>query len=256
MGLDKKEIDKIMLGWVVWNLNQDTNKIVESDLYKSFRYELSSKICNFLSSKQFRNIAYEFAQHVLDENEKSGKTLKQVLPNGFENSLKVLIYNKSPEITAAIRDYINSTKFETTVKKEISKFLSGVNPIVGKFVNGDSVQAKIMSSLNSYFDNTDNIMNIVKIVNDKVDQANNKPIREITDYLPYEGKKSMINAVVDAILNLFKNEKFVKKVEDIIDSNILSYKTTQKLLNDIGINNDKLLDAMHKSIAQYLSLHI
>jgi hypothetical protein len=96
LGLDNKEIDKIILGFVVWNLNQDTKKIVESNLYKNFRYELSNKICNFINSKQFRNIAYEFAEQALSGNEKSGKTVKQVLPSGFENSLKVLIYNKSP----------------------------------------------------------------------------------------------------------------------------------------------------------------
>lgn len=256
MGLDNKEIDKIMLGWANWSLNQSTKKIVELDLYKSFRHELSNKICSFVNSQQFRNIAYEFSEHALNESEKSGKTFKQILPNGFENSLKVLIYNKSPEITATIKNYINSTKFEKTVKNEINKFLSNVNPIVGKFVNGDSVQGKIMSSLNSYFDNTENIMNIVKIINEKIDQSNNKSIREISDYLPYEGKKSMVKATVDSILNLCNDAKFIEKVERLIDNNILSYGTTKNLLGNIGVKDDKLLDAMHKSIGEYLSLNI
>lgn len=255
-GLDSKEIDKIILGWVVWNLNQDTKKLVESDLYKNIRNELSNKICAFINSKQVRNIAYEFAEQVLNENEKNGRTFKQILPIGFENSLKVLIYNKSPEITITIKSYINSGKFEKIVKKEINKFLVNVNPIVGKFINAESVEEKIMSSLNSYFDNTENIMNIVTIVNDKIDDINDKSLSEISDYLPYEGKKSMVIATVDSILNLCKDEKFIKKVEHVIDSNILSLDTIESLLKSIGIKDHKLLDSIHKNIKEYLRLDI
>ena len=254
--LNSKEIDKIILGWVVWNLNQDTKKIVESDLYKSFRYELSSKICEFINSKKFRNIAYEFTEQVLKENEKNGKTFKQILPTGFENSLKVLIYNKSPEITITIKNYINDTKFEKIVKKEINKFLLNVNPLVGKFINSESIEEKIINSLNSYFDDTDNIMNIVTIVNDKIDKINNKPLKQILDYLPYEGKKSMVKATVDSILNLCKDEKFIIKVEHILDNSIISFGTTGNLLKNIGIKDQKLLIVLHKNISKYLKLDI
>jgi hypothetical protein len=146
-------------------------------------------------------------------------------------------------------------KFEKTLKKEVNKFLANVNPLVGKFLNSDSLHVKIINSLNSYFDNTENIMNIVMIVNEKIDQGNNKPIREISDYMPYEGKKSMVKAAVDSVLNLNKDAKFVKKVEHLIDNNILSCGTFENLLKNIGIKDDKLLDVMHKSISQYLNLN-
>jgi uncharacterized membrane protein YheB (UPF0754 family) len=251
--LDSKEQSEIILGWIKWNLNQDINGLVESDLYKSFRNELRNKICDFINSKQFRNIAYEFAEHAFNENEKQNKTAKQVLPIGFENSLKVLIYNKSPEITMTIKNYINNVKFKNMLKNEINKFLVNLNPMVAKFVNGDNIQVKLMSSLNSYFDSPENIMSIVTLLNDKIDETSNKPLRQITDYMPYEGKNSMIKATVDSILDLCKNAEFIKRVGYQIDNNILSYGTIKKLLKNIGLKDDKLLDTMQKNINEYLS---
>lgn len=253
LDLDNGEINKIILGWIKWNLNQDTKKIIKSDLYKNLRAELSNKICDFINSKQFRNIAYEFAEYTLNKEEKHGKTVKQVLPIGFENSLKVLIYNKSPEITSAIKNYINDAKFKNMIKNEINKFLVNLNPMVAKFVNGDSIHVKLMGTLNSYFDSSENIMNIVMLLNDNIDKTSNKPLSDITDYIPYEGKKTMINATVDSILNLCKNVEFIKKVEHQIDNNILSYDTIANLLKNIGLEEDKLMEMMHKNISGYLS---
>lgn len=254
--MDNKEINKIVSGWIQWNLNQDIKKIVESNLYKNFRHELINKICDFINSKQFRNIAYEFAEHEFNENEKHGKTVKQILPIGFENSLKVLIYNKSPEITITIKNFINGAKFKNMIKNEINKFLVSLNPMVAKFVNGDSIQVKIMNSLNSYFDSTENIMNIVMLLNDKIDETSNKPLRDISDYMPYEGKNLMIKATVDFILNLCENAEFIKKVEHLIDKNIISYGTIKKLLKNIGLKDEELLVALQKNISAYLSLNI
>lgn len=254
MGLDNKEIRKFISSWIIWNLNEDTKSFLKSDLYKKLRNELSKKICIFLNSNEFRNNIYQLAEETLKENEKRGKTFKQILPSGFENSLKVLVYNKSPEIAAVIKGYINDIKFKSMIRTEINKLLVSVNPMVAKFINGDSIQVKIMNSLNGFFDNNDNIISVVMLLNNKIDDANNKPIKEVLDYMPYEGKNAIVKATVDSVLNLFSCKEFIKNIENQIHNKMLCYSTIGDLIKSIGLSEEELLNIIDKNVSKYISL--
>ncbi|MDF2880412.1 MAG: hypothetical protein K0R54_969 [Clostridiaceae bacterium] len=254
MGLDNKEVRKFIASWVKWNLNQDINSFLESDLYHKLRKVLGKKISTFFNSKEFRSIIYELAEKTLNDNEKHGKTFKKILPHGFENSLKVLVYNKSPQIASAIKRYINDIKFKNLVKSEVNKLLVSLNPMVAKFINGDSIQTKIMNSLNSFFDNTDNIMNIVTFLNNKIDDAGNKQLSELLNYMPYEGKSDIVKAAADSILNLFNSKEFIKNVQILVYNNILAYDTIGNFMNAMGFSEEELLHIIDKNIVKYLDL--
>mgnify|MGYP000903908540 CR=1 FL=1 len=252
--MDNNEIRKFISDWIKWNLNKDIRFFLKSDFYHDLRKVLEKKISAFLNSKDFRDIVYSLAEKTLHENEKSGKTFNSILPQGFENSLKVLVYNKSPEIASSIKLYINDIKFKTMVKNEVNKLLVSLNPMVAKFINGESIQAKIMNSLNSFIDNKDNMMNIVMFLNSKIDDAGNKPISQVLNYIPYDGKNHMVKALADSILNLFNSREFIKSAEDMIYKNILSYGTIGNLMKSIGFSEEELLLAIDKNIGKYLSL--
>ena len=100
--LDNQGAEKLVLGWVKWILNTKIEEMLEVSLYKNFTSSMSEKVVVFVNSTEFRNIAYEFTEDILKENEKSGKSIKEFLPKGIENNLKVLVYNKSPQIAVSI----------------------------------------------------------------------------------------------------------------------------------------------------------
>lgn len=251
--MDNNEIRKFISGWLKWNLNQDIRSFLKSDFYHELIKVLKKKISVFFNSEDFRNIVYRLAENTLYENEKRGKTFNNILPAGFENSLKVLVYNKSPEIASSIKLYINDTKFKSMVKSEVNKLLVSLNPMVAKFINGESIQAKIMNSLNSLLDNTDNMMNIVMFLNSKIDDAASKPIGEMLNYMPHEGKSDMIKAVTDSILNLFNSKEFIKSMENMIYKNILSCGTIGNFMSSIGFSEKELLLIVDKNIGKYLN---
>lgn len=252
--MDNNEVRKLISDWIKWNLNKDIRSFLKSDFYHDLRKILEKKISVFLNSKDFRNIVYSLAEKTLHENEKRGKTFNNILPAGFENSLKVLVYNKSPEIASSIKLYINDGKFKNMVKNEVNKLLVSLNPMVAKFINGDNIQIKIMNSLNSLIDNTDNMMNIVMFLNSKIEDAGDKPISEVLNYMPYEGKNDMVKALADSILNLFNSREFIKSVENMIYKNILSYGTIGSFMNSIGFSEQELLLLIDKNIGKYLNL--
>ena len=211
-------------------LNCKLEELVKDELYVEVKIAFSQKFREFIISEEIKTMCYNFAEAKLLEIEKEDKTIKETLPKGFENSLKVLVYNKGPEITSAIKGFLNDEKFKTKVKIEIEMMVAGLNPMVSKFVNANTIYNKIMASMLSYVDSSENMMSIVMLLNNKIDEGANKNISEVLNYIPYEGKKSFVRAFVDMILTNVTNEIFIKKLEEKFEAEILRYETLGELI--------------------------
>lgn len=214
--------------------------VVKDELYIEIKSSIKSRFKEFILSEDVKNMIYKLAEERVGKAEKENKTLKEILPPGFENSLKVLTYNKGPELTAAIKNFIADDKFKSKVKEEIVKFTSGVNPMIAKFINAENIYAKLMASITSYVDSPENMMNVVMGINNKIDEASGKNISEFTNYVPYEGKMSFVRAFVDEGLNFVADEIFIKSIEDKVENEMLKCETVGELLRSIGITEEKL----------------
>lgn len=214
-------------------LNLDLQDIIKDDIYINFKQALIIKLKNLFLSEEFKAIFYKFAEEKINLIEKENKNLKEILPKGFENTLKVLVYNKSPKISSAIKEFINSDKFTTVLKHEVVNFTSGMNPMLQKFINVDSIYSKLMRSSLNYIDNPETIMSIVMGINNKIDEGIEKSITEFSSCIPYEGKISLIKALVDSILDSLSEDIFIQTLFDKIEEKALKYNNLGALFDTI-----------------------
>lgn len=201
----------------ILSLNMDFNDLLKNEKYIAAKKTLIIKFKESILSEEFKNTVYKLAENKLNSIEKENKSLKEIMPDGFENNLKVLVYNKGPEITSSIRDFINNEKFRNALKHEIIKFTSGLNPMMQKFINVDSIHAKLMQSLLNYINNPETMMSIVAGINNKVDECPGKRVMEFSNYVPYEGKMALIKSSVDSLLNSICEDALM---DDIFDKMI------------------------------------
>lgn len=234
----KESILKELVGNI---LTIKTADLVKDEMYVEFKSTLELKFKEFMTSESVKNILYKLAEERMIQIEKENKTLKEVLPPGFENSLKVLVYNKGPEITDVVKGFINNDKFKHTIRVEINKFVSGMGPMVSKFISIENIYNRIMMSILSYIQNPDTMMNIVNGINNKIDESSSNRITDFSNSIPYEGKLSFMRALVDAGIAAINEDSFIKSIGVMFDEELLSYSTLGELLQSIGITEERLV---------------
>lgn len=234
------EKESILKEFIKTILDYDLKDLLMDEMYIEGKNIFIAKIKQFLISEEVKNILYKYVEERVNKIEKDEKSLKDVLPKGFENSLKVLAYNKGPEIVCSIKEFINKDKFKNNIKLEINKFMKGINPMVSKFINADAINNKIFTSLNSYLDDPENMMTIVMEINKKIDEGSNKSVSQITNYIPYEGKISFIRGFADNLLDFILEDAYLKQLVDRFEEKIIKYNTIGNLINVVGINEEKI----------------
>lgn len=128
----------------------------------------------------------------LEVLEKSDKTLKEVLPQGFENMIKVYIFNNRENIISFLKGIVNNPNFKKKISEEIVKFTSNMNPMMAKFINVDSMQTKVVEGINGYLQDQNNVYKIIELINGAIDKTKDKRAAEVLMYIPYEGKKELV----------------------------------------------------------------
>lgn len=236
--MDRKDILKDALQNI---LEMNLNELIKDELYIEAKECIAVKFKEYITSDEIKTVLYKLAEEQMTAFEKNGKSFKDILPKGYENSLKVLVYNKGPEITKAIRSFITTENFKRKIKSEINKFVSGLGPMVSRFINTESIYMKIMSSILLYVENPETAMNIVVAINSKIDEGSTKSISEFTNYIPYEGKMSFLRALVDMSLTSLTDDVFIKSFQDSLEQKLIRYGTVAALLKNIGIDEEKLL---------------
>ena len=238
------EKESIIKEFIKTILNCDLKDLLKDEMYIDTKNVLITKVKEFFISEEIKNMIYKCVEERINKIEKEEKSLKDVLPKGFENSIKVLVYNKGPEIMSSVKEFINDEKFKTKIKLEIDKFMRSVNPMVSKFINADNINNKIFTSLSSYFDDPENMMSIVMGINKKIDEGSNRSVSEITRYIPYEGKVAFIRGLVDNILDFIMEEAYIMALVNRFEKEVVKYGTLEKLMNAIGINDEKIFNKL------------
>ena len=194
-------------------LVSNKNDFFQSYAYKSLEETLYNTIKNFGNSLKFKNSLYAIFDKKFTDIEKSNCTFSKLIPTTFTNSLKVYVYNNKDTFAISIKALLNSKKVQDKIKNEIIKAIDSLNPMASKFVNGDKIYYKISSGINSYFDNQENLMDMVMMINGSIDKLMQRNVSDFTSYLPREGRNSLIDAFCAAIIsNLFTDETINKVI--------------------------------------------
>lgn len=221
--------------------NYSMENFIETKLYFVLSKFAIDNFKKSILSDELQKKIYSLAEEEFRILEDGNKTFREVLPDGFENSLKVLTYNKAPDIAETIKDYLKQESFKVKVKNEINKFISGLNPMVAKFVNTENIYNKIMASIFNHMDNQENTMNMVMLINDKIDVLADKSVNEITAYIPYEGKKNIIKAFVDSIQGNIVKAIDGEEFSESFKASLLSYHTLGEFLDKLGLEEKDFL---------------
>lgn len=198
------------------------------EIIRSYK-KLLKKMDNFKNRKEGNNILAKDIEQVSDNKnlkkkinegvwekivnaEKGNKTFGDILPSGFENILKVYVYNNRDKISKDIKEFMENDKVNNKIKDEINKFINSANPMIGKFINGENISNKIITRLNNYFDDNENMMEVITNINNVIDKFKNKKVADFLMYVPYEGKKSLCDFITDNILHFLDNDEIYKEI--------------------------------------------
>lgn len=234
------------------SLSCSTVELLNSDFYRSFKIIVKSQIKAATSTKEFSQCIYNEIEKIINDMEKKGTTFKEVLPKGFENNLKVYLYNQSPTIIAEVKKIVRSKDTEKRIKIEINKFMSGLNPLAAKFVNGDSLYIKIVQGIDNYFNNIENTREFIESASKIIDNGVNRGIGEVTMYFPFEGKKAFIESIGDFTINTAfcdtALDQFIKYFEEVFKTQGSLYNMMLKITPDL----DQLVEKEGEEIFNYI----
>jgi len=225
-------------------LNIELKDILKDELYLQLKESLIKKFKVGIFDGELKEYFYSRGEEKVRELEMANKSFKEILPKGFENNIKVLIYNKGPELVEVIKEFITDERFQSKYKLEITKFLSSMNPMVSKFVNSENIYIKLKASLITYLEDPETRMNLVIFINDKIDKLSEKDIENTLKYIPYEGKLSVVKAIVDEMMKVAIEDKIIKNIVDSFEKQALKYKTLGELLLSLGITEEKLSNSI------------
>jgi hypothetical protein len=235
--LSVKNVFKTELRTILVSNKED---FFQSEAYKKLEKTLSGKIKHFGNSSEFKNSLYTIFNKKLISIEKSNYTFSMLIPTTFINSLKVYVYNNKDTIATSIKTFLNSKKVQDKIKNEITKAIGTLNPMVSKFFSGDKIYNTINTGINSYFDNQENLMDMVMMINGILDKLMQKKVSDFLAHLPVEGKSSLINAFCNVIINNLFSDETISKVMISMKEKLNDEAFIKNLIN----TNQKVFDTL------------
>lgn len=227
-------------------------------LFKSENYILIKESLIKLAYAEARKESYiralsDIIMKELETFENNGGTFREMLPPGFENNIKVSLYNNSPQLISDLRNMLKKDTVEQKIKEEISKFAGGINPMAAKFVNPDSIYKKIVSGVENYLNKPEAALEFVKLSSDFIDKEMDSEIRSLTEYFPYEGRSALAKSVAKGIIKSVFSETAIREFISGIEKKLSSEDSLDSVLSgEFGIDTEALV----KDLADDFYRHI
>lgn len=238
---EEERIKTSLAAFIRKSLNLSIADIKSHDAYKNFKLILKDHIITAAHQKEFEGFILSEIENKISEIEKNNTTFKEILPQGFENNIKVYMYNNSPAIIEGIKKAIRNKDTENRIKLEINKFAGTLNPLVSKFINADNIYLKLTAGIDNYFNSPDSARELVQNASNLIDQGMLKEIKNVTMYFPYEGKKSIAEGLRDAVISVLFNEVAVKELLDSLDKEISNYGSLYTMLLKAAPNLEEII---------------
>jgi hypothetical protein len=202
------------------------------ETYKVFRNSIKINAYKTFKSSGFKEGINSFIDSNLKNFENSSTKLEEIIPPAVVNGLKVYIYNHKDDIVNTLKGFVNSDTVDKKLIDEISNVLSGINPMVGRFVNLNNIHSKLKMGIDDYLGNQKNIMDIINMINSQLDGLMKKKVSELVSQFPQEGINSLKSAVTEGIIKNIASEKFIDmaidKLEDAISEALDSIDETSE----------------------------
>lgn len=254
----EKEEDRIkrsIEAYIRKNLNCSIEQVFRSENYNKLRMILVDQIKIFVDSNELNEYIFNEIEKEIEKLEKSGSTFQDVLPKGFDNNLKVYVYNNSPQLISGIKNLLKKKSTEKKIKSEINKFISSLNPMIAKFVNADNIYSKIVQGIDDYFNNPETSMEVVMTISTLIEKGIDKEIRGVTMGFPYEGKKAFVKSLKDGIIKIAFCDGVINKVLCKFESNFVQGESIYDLLLKLNSDIDKMIKIEADEMFNYIKLN-
>jgi hypothetical protein len=222
-------------------LNCSIGKLFQDEIFNNLKKNFAVWIKIAVDSEEVNACIFNIIDMEIEKLEKNGGTIKNIFPKGFENNLKVYVYNNSPGIISQIKELLMKKSIENKIKTEINKVIISLNPMIGKFVNADSIYSKIVQETDIYFSNPESAMKIVMAISNLIDQGMGKEINGVTMYFPYEGRKASVEFLKQGILKIGFCDEIINKILSLCGSYFKSYPSLYDLLLSLNPELDKII---------------
>lgn len=236
-------------------LNSSVHIMLENEIYLSYKLFFIEQLKNALSSDELNQYIFNIIHREIEAMENNGVTIKEVLPKGFENNLKVIVYNSSPGIILEIKQLLKKKNTEIKIKAGINKFISNLNPMISRFVSGDNIYTKLMQGIDNYFNEPESVSELVSIISKLIDDGMVKEIKNITIYLPYEGRKALIEKFQQGLMKIILSDEILVKILEQWENTIKSYPTIYELLKSSNVDLDNIVKIQTEEIFNFIKLN-
>ena len=215
---------------------ENKKDLLKSTAYKNIQSKFKDELLNTIKSSNFKNQISIIIDDNLSALEKSNETLENTIPPAIINSLKVYIYNQKDELILALKKLLSNREIEKRIYAEINNVISGMGPMVSRFINVNNIYSKIKTSIEDYLNDPKNIFEIINFINNELDKIMKKKISEFSAYFPIEGRKAIIASITNALSENLAKSSFIDMIFNTIDKKI------ENELSNLNVNNLSLIN--------------
>lgn len=236
-------------------LNCSAHSLLENEIYCNYKVIFIEQLKSLINSEELNQYIFNIINREMENLEKNQVTFKEVLPKGFENNLKVIVYNSSPGIILELKKSLKIKSTENKIKAEINKFISTLNPMIAKFLNSDNIYTKMMQGVDNYFSNPDSSIEVVGIISKFIDGGMDKEINRVTMYLPFEGRKALIDKLQQGLIKIILSDEVINKIFYQGESYIKSYTSIYELLSSLNQDVDSIIKTQAENMFNFIKLN-
>jgi uncharacterized membrane protein YheB (UPF0754 family) len=247
-------IEEIIKNKVKDILSTNPTVILENNIYISSRNRIIDEIKKYKNSQDVNLKLCELLEGKINELEKKGDNLKQIVPESIIDGLNEYIYDNRMEISNGIKNFLKEEKLEAKTKEIITNIVkTKLNPMIAMFVNADSIYEKMIPVIEELLDEDENQKKIVAVINESIDKFLQKETSEILLNLSDEVKGDIIESITNIIINKFITEEIIDNSFDYIERKINESINIEELINKFDIDGCKIIsNFINKQIIAFI----
>lgn len=216
------------------------------NLYAFLDEKLGLLLSELPTSNGARNLLKSGIEDKLIELTQDERTLYEIVPEYFINTIKYFIREHDEDITNILRDMFNDQTMEIKIKESIKNHVSqNMNRIIAVFMNSDVISDKVYSMIKEYINKPQINENIADMLTTAVDKMLESRVDNISKEILSKIGEEEILKLSDSILEYISNKKNQREVLDIMSKKIKSQESEiqNDMLNLLSNEIERILNS-------------
>lgn len=158
-----------------------------------------------------------------------------VVPQEIFSAIELFVYNNRVELCNDIKDALRNEEIAYRIKGSIrEKGFGGLGPIVSRLINEDKIYDRVAYIIDDYLDNDDNRIELVKIINDHIEDYKVKTVEEMLSNIPSNISDKLLGDLSSYVGNMVIDNISSDKLLNVIKANI-NYNNNDSIIAQDGV---------------------